>query len=99
MGGAGAEASPTEANRQNGKDREKESRRKREWVKEREKKEKEGKQEATKGGGAVKSSVQSPGSDESSARGRSQQLCGGCCVWEQVVVGGQWNVRRLDHLP
>lgn len=55
--------------------------------------------EARKGGGAVKSSVQSQGSDESSARGRSQQLSGGGCVWEQVVVGGQRDVRRLDHLP
>lgn len=82
MGGARAEAKPTEANRQNGSEQ-----------RERERK------EATKGGGAVKSSVQSQGSDESLARGRSQQLGGGGCVWEQVVVGGQRDVRRLDHLP
>lgn len=96
MGGARAEATPTEANRQNDRD----GKREREWEKEREEsREKEKKLGATKGGGAVKSSVQSQGSDESSARGWSQQLGGGGCVWEQVVVGGQWNVRCLNHLP
>lgn len=70
-------------------DKMEETERKTEWEKERDR---EKKKKARKGGGAVKSSVHSRGSDESSARGWSQQLGGGGCVWEQVVVSGQRNV-------